>query len=216
MEANTMSMSIEESRRMATRMPELRKKELRSKLTSVEQQELDMMLAVKEERYPNSTEQQYAENVRLTAIKNITIKDVTRKESLFQKLLKQEKLKEYRIQILNEEEDVVDYTFHFTFAIDMRNLMEDVGLGLVWPKMLPVDDAMSYTDPLDEEDKEWFEAFPDSAWCSSKLQKVQDLEEKAAAHGEEMVRAIQWLKTHWEKGYQIYADIDPMDDDEWD
>ena len=91
-----MSMNIEESRRMAIRMPELRKKELRSKLTSAEQQELDKMLAIKAERYPDRTEEQYAENVRLTAIKNITFKDVTRKESLFQKLLKQENLKEYR------------------------------------------------------------------------------------------------------------------------
>lgn len=211
-----MSMNIEESRGMETRMPELRKKELRSKLTSAEQQELDKMLAIKAERYPDRTEEQYAENVRLTAIKNITFKNATRKESLFQKLLKQENLKEYRIQILNEEEDVAYYTFHFTFAIDMRNLMEDVGLGLDWPKMLPVDDAMNYTDPLDEEDKEWFEAFPDPAWCSSKLQEAQDLKEKAAAHGEEMVRAINWLMKHWENGYQIYADIDPMEDDEWD
>ena len=211
-----MSMNIEESRRMATRMPELRKKELRSKLTSAEQRELDKMLAIKAERYPDRTEEQYAENVRLTAIKNITFKDVTRKESLFQKLLKQENLKEYRIQILNEEEEVANYKFHYTFAIEMRNLMEEVGLSLDWPKMLPVDDAMSYTDPLDEEDKEWFEAFPAPAWCSFKLQEAQDLEGKAAARGEEMVRAMQWLKTYWEKGYQIYADIDPIEDDEWD
>ena len=211
-----MSMHIEEARRMATRMPELRKKELRSKLTAAEQQELDKMLAIKAERYPDRTEEQYAENVRLTAIKNITFKDVTRKQSLFQKLFKEEYLKEYRIQILNEEEDIAFYNFHFTFAIDMRNLMEDVGLGLDWPNMLPVDDAMDYTDPLDEEDKEWFEAFPDPAWCASKLQEAQDLDERAAAHSEEMVQAINWLKTHWEKGYQIYADIDPMEDDEWD
>src|SRR6185312_3174662 len=105
-------------------------------------------------------------------------------------------------QILNEEEDIAFYNFHFTFAIDMRNLMEDVGLGLDWPNMLPVDDAMDYTDPLDEEDKGWFEAFPDPAWCSSKLQEAQDLDEKAAAHSEEMVQAINWLKMHWENGYQ--------------
>lgn len=211
-----MSMNIEEVRRMATTKPEIRKKELRSKLTAAEKQELDKMLAIEAERYPDRTEEQYAENVRLTAIKNITFKDVTRKESLFQKLFKQENLKEYRIQILSEEEDIAYYNFHFTFAIDLRSLMEDIGLGLDWPKMLPVDDAMNYTDPLDEEDKEWFEAFPVPAWCSSKLQEAQDLEGKAAAHSEEMVQAINWLKTHWEKGYQIYADIDPLEDDEWD
>lgn len=211
-----MSMHIEEERRMAIRMPEIRKKELRSKLTAAEQNELDKMLTIKMERYPNSKEQQYAENVRLNAIKNMTFKDVTRKESFFQKLFKQENLKEYRIQLLDEEEDFATYTFHFTFGLEIRQLMEDVGLGLDWPNMLPVDDAMCYTDPLDEEDKEWFEAFPNPAWCFSKLQEAQELEEKAATHGEEMVSVIQWLKTHWENGYQIYADIDPMEDDEWD
>ncbi len=211
-----MNMHIEEERRMATRMPEIRKKELRSKLTSAERQELDKMLAIKAERYPESKEQQYAENVRLNAIKNMTFKDVTRKESLFQKLFKQESLKEYRIQILDEEEDFATYTFHFIFGLEIRRLMEDVGIGLDWPNMLPVDDAMCYTDPLDEEDKEWFEAFPEPAWCFSKLQEAQELEDKAVTHGEEMVRVIQWLKTHWKNGYQIYADIDPIEYDEWD
>lgn len=211
-----MSIQIEESRRMAIRMPEIRKKELRSKLTSVEQHELDKMLAIHAERYPESEKQQYAENVRLTAIKNITFKDVTRKESLFQKLLKHENLKEYRIQLLNVEEDIAEYTFHFTFGLEIRQLMEDIGLGLDWPKMLPVDDAMCYTDPLEEEDKEWFEAFPAPAWCFSKLQEAEALEEQAATRGEEMVQVIQWLKTHWANGYQIYADIDPIEDDEWD
>ncbi|WP_172372293.1 hypothetical protein [Sporosarcina jiandibaonis] len=210
-----MSMNLEESRRMAIKMPELRKKELRTKLTIAEQQELDQMLAIKAERYPENTEVQYAENVRLTAIKNITYRDVTRKESLFQKLLKQENAKEYRIQIMNEEEDLAEYTFHFTFALEIRQLMEDVGLGLEWPKMLPVDDQMCYTDPLDEEDKEWFEAFPDPSWCFSKLQEARNLEENAAIYGEEMIRVINWLKMHWKKGYRIYADIDPVEYDEW-
>lgn len=209
-----MSMNIEESRRLAIRIPELRKKELTSKLTFAEQQELDNMRAIEAENYPNKTEEQYAENVRLTAIKNMTIKDVTRKASFFQKLTKQENDKEYRIHILDEEEDIAYYNFHFTFGLEIRQLMEDVGLGLDWPKMLPVDDAMDYTDPLEEDDKEWFEAFPDPAWCSSKLEEAKDLEEKAAAHGTEMVQAINWLKRQWGNGFQIYADIDPMDEDE--
>ena len=211
-----MGVNIEEARQMAIRVPELRKKELRSKLTYAEQQELEMMLAIKAERYPERTEEQYAESVRLTAIKNITFKDVTRKESLFQKLLKKENCKEYKIHLPNGNEDVAEFNLHFTFGLEIRQLMEDVGLVLDWPKMLPVDFAMSYTDLFDEEEKDWFEAFPAPAWCASKLQEVQNLEEIAAARGEEMVRAIQWLKTHWENGYQIYADIDPTEEDEWD
>lgn len=168
------------------------------------------------ETYPNRTSEQYADKVRLMAIRNFTIKDTTRKESIFQKLFKQENSKEYRLHFLNEDEDVAAYTFPFTFGLEIRQLMEDVGLGLDWPKMLPVDDGMSYTDPLEEDDKEWFEAFPDPAWCAAKLDEVKSLEEKAADQSEEMVKAIRWIKTHWENGYKIYADIDPWEDDDLD
>ncbi|WP_339253600.1 hypothetical protein NSQ43_05105 [Sporosarcina sp. FSL W8-0480] len=209
-----MNFDIEESRQIAIRVPELRKKELTAKLTFAEQNELNQMMAIKAERYPDLTEQQYAENVKLTAIRNFTIKEVTKKGSLFQKLLKQENRKEFRMQILNEDEDVSYYILQFTFALELRQLMEDVGLGLDWPKMLPVDDCLSYTDPLEEDDKEWFEAFPNPAWCAVRLNEARDIEGKAAAHSKEMVQAIDWLKTHWENGFYIYADIDPIEDDE--
>ncbi|WP_060205498.1 hypothetical protein [Sporosarcina koreensis] len=209
-------MDREESRRLTFRLPDLRKKELRTKLTASEQQELDKVRAVMAETYPNRTSEQYADKVRLMAIRNFTIKDTTRKESIFQKLFKQENSKEYRLHFLNEDEDVAAYTFPFTFGLEIRQLMEDVGLGLDWPKMLPVDDGMSYTDPLEEDDKEWFEAFPDPAWCAAKLDEVKSLEEKAADQSEEMVKAIRWIKTHWENGYKIYADIDPWEDDDLD
>ncbi|MCM3638993.1 hypothetical protein M3152_14915 [Sporosarcina luteola] len=209
-------MNLEESRRLQFQVPDLRKKELRSKLTASEQQELDKGRAIMAEEYPNRTTEQYADKVRLMAIRNFTIKDTTRKESLFQKLFKEVNPKEYRLQFPNEEDDVAEYTFPFTFGLDLRQLMEDVGLEMDWPKMLPVDDGMCHTDPLEEDDKEWFEAFPDPAWCALKLQEAQKLEEKAAAHGEEMVQAIQWIKRHWENGYKIYADIDPWEEDDLD
>ena len=209
-------MDREESRRLTFKIPELRKKELRSKLTSSEQQELNKATAVMAETYPNRTTQQYADRVRLMAIRNFTIIDTTRKESFFQKLFKQEHNKEYRLHFLNEEEDVAEYTIPFTLGLEIRQLMDDVGLGLDWPKMLPVDDGMSYTDPLEEDDKQWFEAFPEPTWCAAKLKEAEKLEEKATAHSEEMVQAIQWVKAHWDDGYKIYADIDPWEEDDLD
>lgn len=209
-------MKIEESRRLAIRVPELRKKELRAKLTSTEQHELNSMMAMKKKAYPDNTVQQYAETVRFIAIRNFTFKKVTRKESLIQKLLKKENLTEYEIKVLNEEEDVTSYDLRFTDALKIRQLMEEVGLGLDWPKMLPVEDSMAYTDKMEEDDKVWFESFPESTWCAEKLHEVHNLEEKAATHGEKMVQVIQWLQDHWENGYRIYADIDPDIDDEWD
>ncbi|MFC5602816.1 hypothetical protein [Sporosarcina koreensis] len=207
-------MDREESRRLAFKVPDLRKKELRSKLTASEQQELDKGRAVMAETYPNRTSEQYADKVRLMAIRNFTIIDTTRKASLFQKLFKEENPKEYRLRFLNEEEDVAEYTFPFSVGLELRQFMEDVGLGLEWPKMLPVDDGMSYTDPLEEDDKEWFEAFPDPAWCAAKLDEAKNLEEKAAAQSEGMAQAILWIQTHWENGYKIYADIDPWEEDD--
>ena len=123
-------MDREESRRLTFKIPELRKKELRSKLTTLEQQELNKATAVMAETYPNRTTQQYADRVRLMAIRNFTIIDTTRKESFFQKLFKQEHNKEYRLHFLNEEEDVAEYTIPFTFGLEIRQLMDDVGLGL--------------------------------------------------------------------------------------
>lgn len=208
-------MDQEESRRLELKIPDLRKKELRSKLTASEQQELEKGRAIKAESYPNATAEQYADKVRLMAIRNYTIIETRRKESIFQKMLKQENPKEYKLQFPNEEDDVAEYTFPFTFGLELRQLMEDVGLGLDWPKMLPVDDGMCHTDPLEEDDKKWFEDFPEPSWCASKLEEAQNLEEKAAAHSKEMVLAIHWIKTHWENGFSIYADIDPWEEDDF-
>lgn len=207
-------MDREESRRLELKIPGLRKKELRSKLTASEQQELAKATAIKAEKYPNTTTEQYADKVRLMAIRNYTIIETTPKESFFQKLLKQENPTEYRLQFPNEKEDVTEYTFPYTVGLEIRQLMKETGLGLDWPKMLPVDDGMCYTDPLEKDDKAWFESFPDPTWCASKLQEAENLERKAATHSEDIIQVIQWIRTHWENGFKIYADIDPWEVDD--
>ena len=116
---------------------------------------------------------------------------------------------------MNEEGDLAEYNFHFTFGLEVRQSMGRRRARFGLAETLPVDDAMCYTDPLEEEDKAWFESFPDPTWCLSKLQEARNLEEKAAAYGIEMVRVIDWLRDWWKSGYQIYADIDPFEDDEW-
>ncbi|KXH86738.1 hypothetical protein AU377_14470 [Sporosarcina sp. HYO08] len=156
----------------------------------------------------------------MTAVRNYTFKDVTLKENLFQKLFKKENVKEYEIRVVNGEEDVAEAFWTYSFALDLRQLMDESGLGVDWPKMLPVQDDMTYTDPMEEEDKEWFGSFPDPAWCHTKLQEAADVEEKAAVHSEEMLKAFRWLKDHWGNGYQIYANtgdlFDYYGDDELD
>lgn len=206
-----MSMKTEDFRKVAIGLPKLRKKEMTSKLTYGEQEELESLLTLDAQSHPDNREKHLASNVKLTALRNYTIVDVTPKAGIFQKLFKQENTKEYKLRILNEE-DIVSNKWLYSIALDMRQLMEDVGLGHDWPKMMPVDDDMFYTDPLEEDDKEWFESFLDPALCYAKLDEVADLEEKASAHSPEMLHAIQWLKEQWKNGYQIYADVGDLFD----
>ncbi|MGN7387964.1 hypothetical protein [Sporosarcina sp. SAFN-015] len=205
-----MSMKTEDFRKVAIGLPKLRKKEMTSKLTYGEQEELESLLMLDAQNHPDNREKHLASNVKLTALRNYTIVDVTPKAGIFQKLFKQENTKEYKLRIL--EEDIASNKWLYSLALDMRQLMEDVGLGLDWPKMMPVDDDMFYTDPLEEDDKEWFESFLDPALCYAKLDEAAELEEKAAAHSPEMLRAIQWLKEQWKNGYQIYADVGDLFD----
>lgn len=200
-----MSMKTEDFRKVAIGLPKLRKKEMTSKLTYGEQEELESLLMLDAQNHPDNREKHLASNVKLTALRNYTIVDVTPKAGIFQKLFKQENTKEYKLRIL--EEDIASNKWLYSLALDMRQLMEDVGLGLDWPKMMPVDDDMFYTDPLEEDDKEWFESFLDPARCYAKLDEAAELEEKAAAHSSEMLQAIEWLKEQWKNGYQIYADV---------
>lgn len=204
-------MNREALRQSVIRIPDLRKKELRSKLTSAEQQELDRLRQVELERYPDRTTEQYADKVRLMAIRNFTVVDATAKESFFQKMFNKENPKEYRLHFTNEEEDVAEYMFPYTVGLEIRQLMDDAGLVLDWPKMLPVDYGMCYTDPLEVDDKQWFENFPDPAWCADKLLEAKSVDETV---GQEAAHVIDWMRTYWGNGYQIYADIDPWEEDD--
>ena len=150
---------------------------------------MESLLKLKAQKLPEYKERQLASIVKFTALRNFTIVDVTPKEGLFKKLFKQENVKEYKLRILNEEEDLVEGSWPYPLALDML-----------------------YTEPLEEDDKEWFESFPDPAWCYTKLNEAAELEERAAAHSKEMLEAIHWLKEQWGNGYKIYADVGDLFD----
>lgn len=207
------SLNIEEERQMAILIPTLRKKELVSKLSMAEQRELDKMIERYSEMYPDMDSMQYATHVKLNALRNFTIVDTTPRPSLFQKMLSKENPTEYRLQFADETTDVAAYDLDFTMAITLRQVMEEAGLELDWSKMLPVEGGMRYTDPLEEADKAWFEAFPNPTYCLGKLQDTTNLKEKAITYGTDIIQVIQWLEKQWASGYQIYADIDPELDD---
>ena len=147
MGAGILGMKIEDVRRVAVGMRKLRNKEMTSKLTYGEQQELEELLKLESKKFPDYNEKQMVSKVNLTAIRNYKFKDITPKENILQKLFKKENIKEYEIQVLNVREDLAESTWKYSFALDFRQLMEDVGLGLDWPKMMPVQDDMAYYRP---------------------------------------------------------------------
>ena len=175
-------------------LEKLRKKVLTNKLSASEQQQLESSLKVEADAgFPSYKEMRMASNIRWTALRNFTIADVTSKETLFQKINNRENYKEYMLRMLIEE-DIVQYTLLLTTALDFRQMMHDAGLGIDWPKMLPVNNEVNYWDPLEDDDKEWFESIPNPNLCYEKLQEVVGLEEKADDHSNDMLKAIHWLK----------------------
>lgn len=191
-------------------LEKLRMKEMTTKLSYSEQQQLEFLIDdLENSHFPDCREKQLTSEVKVMAIRNYVFQDVTPKESFFQKLKGLENSKKYILEVFQEEDATADvWLYHF--ALDVRQLMADVGLGLYWKKMLPVAEDLFYWIPMDEEDKEWFQSFPDPAWCYEKLQQAKDLEERASAHSSEMLEAVRWLKVYWAKGYHIYADIEDL------
>ncbi|MCM3758387.1 hypothetical protein M3197_13030 [Sporosarcina aquimarina] len=200
-------MNIEQERRHAIGLHDLRIKELRSKLSLSEQMELEELLTVQNEKQPGFEQMQVHSEVILYAIRNYTWKDMTPEPTFLQKLVKAKPApKSYKLSF-PELPDADEEGFMFSLMLDFRQIMEDVGLGTEWPKMLPAEWEVYYGDTMDDGEKEWFDTLPDPAWCHAKLIEAKGLEEKVAQHGEEMIELLAWVIEYWGNGYQIYADM---------
>ena len=194
-------MNIEQERRHAVGLHDLRIKELRSKLSLSEQMELEELLTVQNEKLPGYSQMQDHSEVILYAIRNYTWEDRTPEPTFFQKLVKAKPApKSYKLSF-PELPDADEEGFMFSLMLDFRQVMEDVGLGVEWPKMLPAEWE------VDDGEKQWFDTLPDPVWCHAKLIEAKGLEEKVAQHGEQMIELLAWIKEYWGNGYQIYADL---------
>lgn len=200
-------MNIDQERRNTVGLHDLRIKELRSNLSLSEQMELEELLTVQDEKLPGFAQMQVHSKVILYAIRNYKWKDSTPEPTFFQKLVKAKSApKSYNLSF-PELQDAEEAGFMFSLMLDFRQVMEDAGLGAVWPRMLPAEWGVYYGDTMDDSEKQWFETLPDPAWCHARLIEAKGLEEKVAQRGEQMIELLAWVKEHWGNGYQIYADL---------
>ncbi|GKV70332.1 hypothetical protein NCCP2716_28300 [Sporosarcina sp. NCCP-2716] len=205
-------MDFETERRLAMGLPRLRQKELRSRLTLSEQQELEEYMTMKEKELPDYKKKQLNSGVLLYAIRNYTFEDVTPKPSFFQKLTKTGPGTPQYLLSFPTLPDANEEDFPFQLMLELRDLLYDSGLGNDWPKMLPVEVDMYYSDQMDDEERAWFEALPEPDWCLQKLNEASGLEEKVHEHSQEMRELVQWLIEYWQNGFQIYADLENLFD----
>ncbi len=202
-----MDMNMEQEHRQAIGLHDLRIKELRSKLSLSEQMELEELLTEQNEKQPGFEQMQMHSEVILYAIRNYTWNDRTPEPTFLQKLVKAKPApKSYKLTFPGLP-DADEKGFMYSLMLDFRQVMEDVGLGAEWPKMLPSEWGVYYGEPMDDGEKQWFDTLPEPAWCHTKLIEAKGLEEKVAQHGEQMIQLCDWLKEFWGNGYQIYADL---------
>ncbi|VDG97702.1 Uncharacterised protein [Lysinibacillus sphaericus] len=123
-------MNIEQERRHAVGLHDLRIKELRSKLSLSEQMELEELLTVQNEKLPGYSQMQDHSEVILYAIRNYTWEDRTPEPTFFQKLVKAKPApKSYKLSF-PELPAADEEGFMFSLMLDFRQVMEDVGLGV--------------------------------------------------------------------------------------
>ena len=153
----------------------------------------------------NFSDEQMKAPVKVEAIRNATFVESPVKRNFLDKVMKKEQIVYYNLQVPNWA-DLDSYEWTYTFALEVRSFMEQVGLGDKWSTLLPPIMEISAVESLDKEEVEWLNLLPDTKWCLTAFDEVDELEKLAKQHSEEMYESITWLKEHWKDGYQIYSD----------
>ena len=158
----------------------------------------------------NYNDEQMKTPIKLEAIRNVTFVESPVKQNLVDKLMKKEPIVYYKFQV-SSWDDLDTYQLPYHFVLEVKNFMEEVGLGNKWNTLLPVTMEMSPTESLDKEEVEWLNLLPDPKWCLAAFNEVDELEKLAQRHSEEMHESIIWLKEQWQDGYQVYIDFTEME-----
>jgi len=154
----------------------------------------------------NYKDEQMKTQIKIEAIRNVTFVESPVKQNLVEKLMKKEPIIYTNLQVSSwDDHDTYQMPYHF--ALEMKNFMEEVGLGGKWNTLLPVTMEMSPTEILDKEEVEWLNLLPDPKWCLAAFNEVEMLEKLAESHSKEMHESITWLKEQWQDGYQVYIDF---------
>jgi hypothetical protein len=157
----------------------------------------------------NYNDEQMKTPIKMEAIRNVTFVESPVKQNLVDKLMKKEPIVYYNLQVISwDDHDTYQLPYHF--VLEVKNFMEEVGLGTKWNTLLPVTMEMSPTESLDKEEVEWLNLLPDPKWCLAAFNEVDELEKLAQRHSEEMHESITWLKEQWQDGYQVYIDFTEM------
>jgi len=154
----------------------------------------------------NYKDEQMKTQIKIEAIRNVTFVESPVKQNLVEKLMKKEPIIYTNLQVSSwDDHDTYQMPYHF--ALEMKNFMEEVGLGGKWNTLLPVTMEMSPTEILDKEEVEWLNLLPDPKWCLAAFNEVEMLEKLAESHSKEMHESFTWLKEQWQDGYQVYIDF---------
>ncbi len=206
-DATEMKMKKEDRIRVYGGLEELRLKQVSTGLSNQEERQLNAMLdEAAEKDIPDIREFQWNSPVDIIAFRNASFIEEPVKRSLLDRLLQREMPEFFSLDVPNEE-DFTGHQWPLPFALEVRKFIEGAGLDVEWEKVLPVSIHMDMWEGFGRDELNWFKQLPEPYWCHMKMTEVDDLEEKAAAHSEEMLEAIRWLKEHWKEGYQIYLDI---------
>lgn len=189
-----------------------REKEVTTGLTEEEVNALVQLLKQAEADIEESTNIQLDYNkkqlqvpVNVEAIRHTTFIESPVKQKLVERIMKKEQLIYYELHVPHRS-DHLSYEWTYQFTLEMKQFMEEAGLGDKWATLLPATMEMSPYHILNKEEVEWLNLLPDPNWCLRIMGKVADLEAKAKRHSEEVVESILWLKDQWKDGYQIYID----------
>lgn len=190
-----------------------REKEVREGLSYEENQKLAQVIselnAEMKRRYKSTVdvhEKQMFDDVKVVAIRNFSFMEKAMEQTFWEKITKKEPILYYELVTENPEEDIQYDHYTYEFALDVRDFLKEVGLGMNWIEIVPPTMDMSYEFKLAKEEMDWIKELPDPKWCLRKLTEVVRLEEKASQLHEDMHEAIIWLQERWQEGYKIYID----------
>lgn len=191
---------------------ELRKNEVLEGLSYEEESKLSTVVKEIEQEYAkkepiNADAQQMDLEMTIIAVRNPEFETFFQHLSIFQKLFKKEPKVFY--ELIQDDNNLHYEQYTYRFMLSFRDFMKEMGFGNEWSEMLP--SAFDMPEGMDffftKEEMEWIKQLPDPKSCLQMINRVENIEDKALMHSQEMTDLMKWIKKHWKEGYSIYIDF---------